>query len=126
MPSTRPPAVRAELDHARVARRVGVVDVEATVLRVARVERHRQQALLGPVGADAAANVHERAPLPLLQHEDPARLLDDVELGRLRRRRGNVDGLVEAAGDADDAQLLPLRARPGDGRQAPTSSTSQR
>ena len=113
----RPAPVRAKLDHARVAARVRVVDVEAAVLPVARVKGHRQQALLGAVGADPPANVHEQPPLPLLEHEDPARLLDDVELGRLGRRRGHVDRLVEAAGDPDDAQLLSLRARPGDRRQ---------
>ena len=79
--------VGAKLDDARVAAPVGVVDVEAAVLCVVRVKRHREQALLGAVGADSPANVHEQAPLPLLEHEDPARLLDDVDPGRLRRRR---------------------------------------
>ena len=116
MPSSGSPAVRTELDHARVARAIGVVDVEAAVLRVVRVERHREQPLLRPVGADAAANVHEEAPFALLEHEDAARLLDDVEARGLGRRCGHVHGRIEAAGDADDAQLLPLGTRPGDGR----------
>jgi hypothetical protein len=79
------------------------------------VERHRQQSLLGAVGADAAANVQEQSPLALVQREDPALLLDDVEPRRLGGRRSDVDGRVEPAGDADDAQLLPLGTRPGDG-----------
>jgi hypothetical protein len=82
------------------------------------MERHREQALLGAVGADSRTYVHEQAPLPLFHDEDPARLLDDVDPGRLRRRRRNVHGLVEAAGDADDAQLETLRARAGDGGQS--------
>ena len=105
---------------------VRVVDVEAAVLRVARVERHRQQALLGAVGADAAADVEEEPPLPLLEHEDAAGLLDDVDARGLGRRRGDVHGLRRTRGrpgrcSAAGAPCLPRRP-PG----ATTSSSAER
>ena len=53
------PASRApELDHARVAVAIGVVDVEQPRARVVGRERHRQQPVLAP-GDDAAADVQE-------------------------------------------------------------------
>ena len=51
-----------------------------------------------------------------VEREDPALLLDDVQPRRLGRRGGDVHRSGESAGDADDAQLLPLATGPGDCR----------
>ena len=99
-----------------VAVHVGVVDVEAVIGRVRRVERHREQSLL-PAALHDRANVEERGRRPA--HHDPARLLDDVELPRLARRRRCVDGRVEMA-HLQDAE--PGRAGGGAGH----AETAQR
>ena len=98
--------VRAVLDDARVAVSVGVVDVEAVCRRVVRRERDREETLLA-AAHDEGADVEERRrpDLPALEHEDPPRLLDDVEPPRLARRRRCVHRRREV-GNAYDAQRV--------------------
>src|SRR5215831_14394415 len=88
-----------ELDHARVAREVGVVDVEEVVLRVARTEGHRQEPEL-VAAPHSVADVEERARDPAVPNRDDApRLLDDVERALIARRAGDVGRGDEAGGD---------------------------
>ncbi len=99
---------RVDLD---VAGAVDVVDVEAPVALVTRVEGDREQPLLAAV-ADPVADVEEVAPerLALAQHADRARLLDhEQELGGAG---GVVDvhGRVEAA-DAGELERAAAGAR---------------
>src|SRR5215210_2626573 len=111
-------AVGAELEHAHVAGLVVEIDEEAVVLRVARVERDREQALL-PARADAAADVEERrrAQLPVHEHPDHARLLDDVELSPFAARRAHEDRRVEPGSEGPQAQLRLLASPASGSRQ---------
>src|SRR5436190_15822728 len=116
---------RAELDDARVAVQVGVVDVEAMVLLVARAERHREQPTFAPA-RDARADVEERpGDAPADEVPDAARLLDDVEAVRLGRRRRDVRRRVEAARVLTDRHGR-RRDRPGsaDHREDHTAARS--
>ncbi len=99
----RPSAV---LDHARVAVRVRVVDVEQPVGCVVRVEGDRQQALLA-TALDEGGDVEERASehAPVLDDTDPSCLLDDVEPPLLSGRRGDVHRRLEARSDAHQPEL---------------------
>src|SRR4029453_10530488 len=88
------------------------VHEEAVVLGVARVERHREQALLA-AAPDPAADVQERPRLQPAVHDDSddAVLLDDVQLPGLAPKPGHVDRRVETGDERAHAQLLPLRLR---------------
>ena len=109
----RQPA-RLVLDDPRVAVAVGVVDVEVPVLRVLRAEREPEESLLAVV-EDERADVEERTGAQPSADDDahPADLLGDVDVVRLVPRSRHRDRLREAARDADDAQLAPLRAAAG-------------
>jgi hypothetical protein len=89
----RPP----ELGHDVVARVVRVVDEEATVRLVFRMEREPEQAPL-PTGLHLIPDVEERALRGTRPVEglDPARLLDDVQAAGLAPGRCHVHTRVEA------------------------------
>jgi hypothetical protein len=110
--------VGAVLDDACVAGRVRVVDVEAAVLRVARVERHRQKPLLASA-RDQPPDVEKRLrsqPAPL-EHANQAGLLDDVEAARLAGRGGNVDGGAQPPDDGHETQRRRPAGCPRAGRE---------
>ena len=90
--------VRPVLDELRRPVSGRVLDVELAHFRVGRVEGKAEQSLL-PARRDDCANVEERGSPPptVLQHEDPAALLDDVQPSRLTLRAGDEDRLVEPA-----------------------------
>ena len=104
----------AKLDDPGVAVPVGVVHVEETRLRVVRVKRHREEPLLA-AALDAVADVEERrrAALPVHEHLDHARLLDDVDVPGLGRGRRQVDRRVEAAREDAEGGLVARVAREG-------------
>jgi hypothetical protein len=113
--------VRAVLDDPRVAPVVGVLDVEEPVLRVARVERKPEQALLAARG-DLAVDVEERpcAHAPVLEDDDLAVLEHDVDATPLATRSDHLKRGVEPRRDPDDSQLLePLLRRPAGVRVLP-------
>jgi len=78
---------------------------------VGGVEGDREQPLL-TAARDLRANVEERrcAQAAVLEHDDAARLLDDVEAARLARRGRRVHRRLSLR-DADEMQ--PARARAG-------------
>ena len=90
--------------HACVTVRVREVDVEQPVARVARMERHREQALLA-AARHLAGDVEERLREDGAALEDPDRagLLDDEEAGGVARRGGHVGRLDVRARDAGEA-----------------------
>ena len=105
---------RGELGDVAVAVQVAVVDVELVVLRVARVEREREETALAVV-EHAAAQVEKRAgDLPVAHHLDRPALLDDVQRRRVAGRRGDVHRLVQAGRDLHEGRR---RARGGAGRR---------
>ena len=92
----RPAVARSELDHARVAVPIGVVDVEAVVLRIRGTERDGEQPALA-AARDARADVEERpGDAPADEVPDAPGLLDDVEPVRLRCRRRDIGRVREA------------------------------
>src|SRR5262249_51354524 len=72
------------------------------VRRVTGMKRQREQAALA-AARDKAADVEERlrADAPSLENLDHPGLLHHVEPPRLARRRGDLGGCIEAAGDDD-------------------------
>src|SRR5512132_1367995 len=118
-------AVGAELEDAHVAAPVVEIDEEPVVLRVVRVERDREQALLAATPHDPA-DVQERlrAQLAVLKHEDQARLLDHVELPGLAARRADEDRLVQAGCERPETHLFLALGRSRAGLAA--GSTGQR
>src|SRR5436309_507421 len=76
------------------------------------MERDRKEPLLAAGAADDAADVEERgrAQPPVDEDADPARLLDHVEVVRLRARRTDEDRAVEALRDLAKAKLPTLVA----------------
>jgi hypothetical protein len=104
----------AERVHLDVALAVRVIDEEAVVPGVARMERHREQALLDVAALDAAADVEEGPPLPAREHDDPACPLDHVEPVRLALRLRHVDRLGEAGSHLPEAVFGPVRAAAGE------------
>ena len=117
----RAQAARPVLDDARVAAAVGVVHVEAAVLRVVGVEGQPEQPLLAPRD-DAAADVEEEAGAQpaALDHPDRAALLDDVETW-VALRRGDRHRRVQPAHEGDEA-----RGRPFGGSEPAAPATTKR
>ena len=99
--------------HAGVPGRVGVVDVEETVGRVARTEREAQQSAL-PSARDACGEIEERCverdSVP--DDDDRAALLHDEEPSGVAGRSRDVEGSHVAAGQALQPHRRHSCARP--------------
>jgi hypothetical protein len=89
------------------------------------MEGEPEQSLL-PVRRDQAPDVEERrrAALAVLEHEDPAALLDDVEPAGLALRAGDEDRLLEPTRDGSRREGGPigLLGRGAGGARGPQSS----
>jgi hypothetical protein len=111
----RAEAVRAVLDHARVAAVVGVGHVEAVIGRVPRVKRKGEESLLGPRASDETADVEERltAQAAVHHHPDAPGLLRHVEPVRLAPRGTDPPGASKARGERAEPKLgsIVLRSR---------------
>jgi hypothetical protein len=109
--TARPPLAR-NLDDARVAVQVGVVDVEEVVAPVGGVEGDRKQAALA-AALDPAADVEERrrAQLSAGEHPDRAGLLHDVDVARLAGRGRDVGRRGETLRDGLEVDRGGKRGR---------------
>ena len=120
--------LRDEARHVRVAVRVGVVQVQLTVVRVVRRERQAEQAAFAS-GADEAAHVQEGSgnDLAVGAHLDSAGLLYDEQPVRavsgVRHEHGGVESPATAPARAVARPARPVRpgcrraARFGRGRR---------
>jgi hypothetical protein len=84
-----------------------IIDEKAAVLRVIRVEGEAEESALDVLREHPIRKVEERRvdALPILNDVDGTEALDDVELSRIPRQAGHVDGRRKTVCDGGELEL---------------------